>query len=489
MEKHGIFIRGGTVVNSDDMFEADVYIKDGKIDRVGQYFNPPSDSIVIDASNKYIMPGGIDPHTHFQLPFMGTSTADDFYQGTVAALAGGTTMIIDFALGPKGQSLVESYKQWRGWADPKVCCDYGLHVGVTWWDETVEQEMEDLVRNYGVNSFKMFMAYKGIFMLNDSELCETFRRCRELGSLAMVHAENGSIIDLNQKNLLAAGITGPEGHEQSRPEEVEAEAVHRAVVMAKQINCPLYVVHVMSKSAAEEIANGRQQDVVLFGETLVCALATDGRNYYNKCWVHAAAHVLSPPINIDPSTPSHLLDRLVKGDLQLVGSDNCTFTNEQKTLGKDDFTKIPNGVNGVEDRMSVTWEKAVHSGKMEPSQFVAITSTNAAKIFNVFPQKGHIAVGSDADVVIWDPNRERVISSKTDHHAHDFNVFEGMKVHGVPVQVICRGRLVVDDGKVLAVRGSGQFIPCKPCGEFIYKPVQEIEKKHVYKKIERSSTN
>jgi len=349
----------------------------------------------------------------------------------------------------------------------------------------VKEEMSILTKEKGVNSFKMFMAYKGDWMISDEDMLNVFQAGKDLGALGLVHAENGDAIDVLSKKLIGLGITGPEGHEQSRPEELEEEATNRAITLADQVNSPVYIVHVNSKKAAQIIAKKRQEGSICFGEAIAAGLGTDGTHHYNKCWRHAAGHVMSPPLRTDPSTPGYLMDMLASGNLQTTGSDNCTFNSTQKALGKDDFTKIPNGVNGVEDRMSVIWEKGVETGKLDPCEFVAITSTNAAKIFNIYPRKGRIAVGSDADIVIWDPNLTRTISAKTHHQAVDFNIFEGMVCHGVPLYVITNGRVAVDEGDVKVTQGVGRFVPTPPYSPYIYMKVPERERVRKPKAVDR----
>ncbi|XP_078711288.1 dihydropyrimidinase-like [Lampetra fluviatilis] len=481
-----VVVQGGRVVNAEHSEQADVLIEGGVVRAVGPALRVPPGARLVPAHGRLVLPGGIDPHTHMELPFMGTRAVDDFYHGTRAALAGGTTMIVDFVLGARGISLLDAFCTWRGWADPNVCCDYSLHVGVTWWSEQVSEEMGVLVRSEGVNSFKAFMAYREAFMLRDPELFSVFRRCKELGAIAQVHAENGDLIAEGEKEMLERGITGPEGHELCRPEVVEAEATNRAITIAGRARCPLYVVHVMSKAAADVIARARRAGQVVFGEPIAAGLGTDGTHYWHRDWRHAAAYVMGPPLRPDPTTPGYLMDLLANDDLSTTGTDNCTFNACQKAMGKDDFTKIPNGVNGVEDRMSVIWERGVHSGKMDENRFVAVTSTNAAKIFNLHPRKGRIAPGCDADLVVWDPNATRTISARTHHQAVDFNIFEGMECHGVADVTISRGR-VVWEGGVLApdLRGTGRYVPRAAFPDYAYQRIRAQDQVNQPRAVER----
>ncbi|VDO06640.1 unnamed protein product [Rodentolepis nana] len=466
-----LLLKGGTVVNDDRMFSADVYIEDGIIRQVGSNLTIPGGVRMIDVRGKMVIPGGIDTHTHMEMPFMGTYSADDFYTGTRAALAGGTTMIMDFVCPKRGSSILDAYEHYRQNADKKVCCDYALHVIVPHFDKKVADEMEILTKEKGVNSFKSFLAYPDVFMLEDDQLYDFFVRCRDLGAIAQVHAENGKLIARKQEDVVNRGVFGPEGHSYSRPEQCEIEATGRAITLADSVNCPLYVVHVMSAGAAQKICDARQEGILVIGEAIAAGLGTNSSHYFNKCWRHAAGYVMSPPLR-SSGTETELMKALSNGHLECTGTDHCVFKADQKALGKDDFRKIPNGVNGVEDRMSVIWEKGVNSGIIDPCKFVAITSTNAAKIFNIYPRKGRIDVGCDADIVVWDPQATRTISASSHHQNVDFNIFEGMVCHGVPQIVITNGHVVVEeDGSLKVSQGSGRFVPTPSFSPYVYSKV------------------
>ncbi len=451
-----ILIRGGTVVNADHSFRADVLTQDGKIAAIGESLEAPAGAEVIDAGGAYVLPGGIDPHTHMELPFMGTVASEDFYSGTTAGMVGGTTMIIDFVIPSPKQDVMEAYRTWRGWAE-KAAGDYSFHVAITWWDETVKAAMETLTTECGVNSFKHFMAYKGAIMCDDEVLVNSFTRARELGAICTVHAENGELVFHLQNEILKRGITGPEGHPLSRPPEVEGEAANRAIRVAQVLDVPLYIVHNSCIESLQAITRARNEGQRVFGEVLAGHLLVNDEVYRHPDWDYAAAHVMSPPFR--PKEHQEALWRgLQAGMLQTTATDHCCFCAPQKRMGHNNFTQIPNGTGGVEDRMHVLWHHGVNSGRLTMNEFVAITSTNAAKIFNIYPRKGSISVGADADIAIWDPEKERTISKDTHHQNVDFNIFEGMTVKGINTVTISQGKVVYQDGDVRTVKGAGRYV-------------------------------
>ncbi len=457
-----VLIRGGTVVNADRQFRADVLCTGGTIAAVGENLQAPAGAQVVDAGGQYVMPGGIDPHTHMQLPFMGTVAVDDFFTGTAAGLAGGTTSIIDFVIPDPKQSLMEAFKMWRGWAE-KSAADYGFHVAVTWWDESVRRDMGTLVHDEGVNSFKHFMAYKNAIMCDDETLVNSFRRALELGAMPTVHAENGELVFLLQQEVAKMGITGPEGHPLSRPPMVEGEAANRAIAIADVLGVPIYVVHVSCIESAEAIARARARGQRVYGEVLAGHLVVDDSVYRNPDFTAAAAHVMSPPFR--PKTHQEFLWRgLQAGSLHTTATDHCVFCAEQKAAGKENFAKIPNGCGGIEERLAVIWDAGVNTGRLTPSEFVAITSANTARIFNLYPQKGSISAGADADLVVWDPQGHKTISVKTQHSKVDFNIFEGRQVMGVPTTTISQSRVVYSNGELRAVQGAGRYLKRPPFG-------------------------
>ena len=450
-------IRGGTIVTADQTYKGDVLIEKGKIIEIG---NNLSGDETLDATGCYVMPGGIDPHTHLEMPFMGTYSADDFDSGTRAAVAGGTTMLIDFCIPGPGQSLIDAIKRWDN-KSSRANCDYSFHIASTWWGEQVFDEMDTVVNKHGINTFKHFLAYKGSLMVEDDELFASFQRCAALGALPMVHAENGNVVAMMQEKLLAEGKTGPEFHEPSRPAEVEGEATNRAIMIADMAGVPLYVVHTSCEPAHEAIRRARQNGMRVYGEPLIQFLTLDASEYANPDWDHAAGRVMSPPFR-DKKHQDSLWAGLQAGSLQVVATDHCTFTKKQKRAGLENFTKIPNGTGGLEDRLPMLWTHGVVTGRLTMNEFVAVTSTNAAKILNMYPQKGAIQVGSDADIVVWDPKREKTITADDQQSVIDYNVFEGKHVTGLPRFTLSRGKVVVVENEMKTQEGHGEFVARKP---------------------------
>jgi dihydropyrimidinase len=455
-----VLIKGGTVVNAEQSIRADVLCDSGIISAVGEGLDAPMGAQIIDAGGQYVMPGGIDPHTHMQLPFMGTVASDDFETGTAAGLVGGTTMIIDFVIPAPQQDIMEAYQQWREWAEKSVA-DYTFHVAITWWDDTVHAAMETLVRDHGINSFKHFMAYKGAIMADDETLVNSFTRAVELGAIVTVHAENGDLVYRLQQAIYDKGITGPEGHPLSRPPECEGEAANRAIRIAEVLNVPIYVVHNSCRQSLEAITRARNEGQRVFGEVLAGHLLIDESVYRDKDFEVAAAHVMSPPFRAKEHQEA-LWRGLQAGNLQTTATDHCCFCADQKAAGKDDFRLIPNGTGGIENRLEVLWHHGVSSGRLTMNEFVRGTSTNAAQIFNIYPRKGCIAAGADADIVVWDPEATKTISAKTHHQKVDYNIFEGMTVKGGASHTISQGNVVYADGKLDVERGAGRYVERPP---------------------------
>ena len=450
-------IKGGTIVTADLTYKADVKIDGGKIIEIGP--NLFGDT-TLDAAGCYVMPGGIDPHVHLEMPFMGTYSSDDFESGTRAALAGGTTMVVDFCLPEPGQSLLDALKRWDNKAT-RANCDYSFHMSVTWWGEQVFNEMKAVVSHHGINTFKHFMAYKGALMVNDDEMFASFQRCAELGALPLVHAENGDVVAAMQAKLMDEGNNGPEAHAYSRPASVEGEATNRAIIIADMAGVPLYVVHTSCEQAHEAIRRARQNGMRVYGEPLIQHLTLDESEYFNKDWDHSARRVMSPPFRNKQHQDS-LWAGLASGSLQVVATDHCAFTTEQKRTGVGDFRKIPNGTGGLEDRLPMLWTYGVATGRITMNEFVAVTSTNIAKILNIYPRKGAILVGADADIVVWDPKRSKTITARSQQSAIDYNVFEGKEVTGLPRYTLTRGVVAIEDGAVKTQEGHGQFVKREP---------------------------
>ena len=459
-----ILIRGGTVVTAEQTFRADVLCDGGTIHSIGDGLDAPKSAEIVDAGGQYVMPGGIDPHTHMQLPFMGTVASEDFYSGTAAVLAGGTTMIIDFVIPNPQQNIMDAYRQWREWAEKSVA-DYSFHVAITWWDDTVSADMETLVRDHGVNSFKHFMAYKGAIMADDEILVNSFSRAIELGAIVTCHAENGELVYRLQQKIFEMGITGPEGHPLSRPPAVEGEAANRAIRIAEVLGVPIYLVHNSCGQSLQAITRARNEGQRVYGEVLAGHMLIDDSVYRDPDFGAAAAHVMSPPFRSRENQEA-LWNGLQSGNLQTTATDHCCFCAEQKAAGKDDFRLIPNGTAGIENRMEVLWHHGVSSGRLTMNEYVAVTSANAAKIFNIYPRKGSISVGADADIVVWDPAASKTISAKTHHQNIDFNIFEGMTVTGCASHTLSQGKVVYAGGELAVERGAGNYVERPPFASY-----------------------
>ena len=450
-----LLIKGGTIVTATDQYVGDVLVEDERITTIGTALTMQADR-TIDATGKYVLPGGIDVHTHLDMPFGGTNSADDFATGTIAAAFGGTTSIVDFAIQYKGQTLHHAWETWMKKAEGKAAIDYGFHMIITDISDQVEGEMDALVRQ-GVTSFKLFMAYPGVFMLDDASIFRALLRTGKNGGTICMHAENGGVIDVLVKKALAEGKTAPKYHALTRPARAEAEATHRAIALAEIADVPIYIVHLSAAEALEMVTEARDRGLPAFAETCPQYLFLSYDNYEEPGF-EGAKYVMSPPLR-----PKETQERLWRGlafnDLQAISTDHCPFCmKEQKGLGKGDFSKIPNGAPGIETRMSLVYDGGVRTGRISLNRFVELTSTSPAKIFGLFPRKGTIAPGSDADIVVFDPEKRVRLSARTLHMKVDYNPYEGREVVGATDTVISRGRVVIDGGKFVGRAGSGSFI-------------------------------
>ncbi len=463
---HKTLLRGGTLITASDMFAADLLIAGERIAAIGRDLVAP-DAQVLDVRGKFILPGGVDPHVHLDLPMFGTVSSDDHYTGTKAAAFGGTTTVLDFV--PLDHpTLTASVQAWKAKADPKVAVDYGLHMNITRWDDAIRDEMARLPE-MGITSIKVFMAYNGRLRLQDGEIFQALRRARELGLLTMLHAENGDVIEVLVEEALAQGHTEPVWHARTRPAWGAVEAALRGAALAQQAQAPLYIVHMNTAGEVDVLRYAREKGLPVMGETCPQYLFFTEEHLARP---DGAKWICSPPMRT-PADNAGLWRGLELGVLQTVGTDHCPFFFDGtrpieyegqpvaipgKELGKDDFTKIPNGVPGVGDRLPVLWTKGVVEGRLTPQQFVALTATNPAKIFGLYPRKGVLAPGADADVVVWDPDLQVTYGVQVAQHRTDYNLYEGWELTGFPVQVFLRGRLIVDHGEWLGQAGQGRYL-------------------------------
>jgi dihydropyrimidinase len=448
-------IRNGRIITAVDDYEADILIDGETISVIGRALSMEADR-TIDAKGRFVIPGGIDPHTHMDLPFGGTSSSDDFRTGTIAAAHGGTTTIIDFAVQSKGQALREALDVWHSKAEGKAAVDYGFHMICTDLPDERLKEMKRLI-DEGVSSFKLFMAYPGVFLVDDGTIFKAMQFAGQAGGLICMHAENGMVIDVMVKQALAAGKTAPKYHALTRPTLAEGEGASRAIAIAEMADSPVYIVHLSCNDALEKVVAARDRGIPAYAETCPQYLFLDYSDY-ERPGFEGAKYVMTPPLR-----PKENQEKLWRGlqynDLQVISTDHCPFCfKEQKELGRDDFSKIPNGGPGVEHRVSLIYNGGVRTGRISVNRWVEICSTSPAKIFGLFPKKGTIAVGSDADIVIFDPNEEMTISAKTHHMNVDYSAYEGLKVTGVSKTVLSRGTVVIDEGNFVGRDGAGRFL-------------------------------
>jgi dihydropyrimidinase len=458
-----ILIKGGRVITAADDYVGDVFVEDERISLIGESLDVDADR-VIDARGKYVLPGLVDPHTHLDMPFGGTVTIDDVESGQTSAAFGGTTCHVDFVIQPQGSTFGAALDEWKSKADGKQVIDMGYHMAITDLDEGGSLEELASLPEQGVTSYKLFMAYKGALMVSDETLFRAMEVAADSGALVMVHAENGDLIDVLVKEALAAGNTDPLYHALTRPPEAEGEATNRAIQLAHVAGAPLYVVHVTCKEAVDPIALARENGWNVWGETCT-------QYFFNslddiaKPNFEGAKYVYSPPVR-DKSNWDVLWNAVRTDSLSAISTDHCAFLwDGQKTMGKDDFSKIPNGGPGLENRLHMIHEFGARAGRITLNRMVELLSTNPAKLFGLYPRKGTVAVGSDADIVVFDPNRKHMISAKTHHSKTDYNLYEGIEVTGTPEIVLLRGNVLVENDELVATPGIGQFVKRAKFGE------------------------
>lgn len=450
-------VRNGTLVTALDTVAADVLIEDGVVAAIGRAL--PADNVdrVYDATGKYVIPGGVDVHTHMEMPFGGTVSADTFETGTTAAAWGGTSTIVDFAIQPDGTSLPATLEQWWKKADGNAVVDYAFHMVIREWNDQIPADMDQLVKREGVTSFKIFMAYPGALMLDDASLFKAFQQSATNGGLICVHAENGGAIDVLVRQALAAGNVGSKYHMLTRPTTAEAEATHRAIRLAEMAGAPVYFVHLSAADALEQVRAARDRSLPVHAETCPHYLFLD-KSEYDRPGFEGAKYVMTPPLRAK-SDQDALWKGLAGNDLQVISTDHCPFCFKgQKELGANDFSLIPNGAPGVESRLSLIYDGGVRGGRISLNRFVDLVATAPARMMGLYPKKGTIAVGSDADIVIFDPNATLTLSAATHHSAVDYTLFEGREVTGVPTTVLVRGEPVLVDRQFVGKPGNGQFL-------------------------------
>jgi dihydropyrimidinase len=448
-------VRNGRIVTASESYEADLYVDGGRVTLVGQGLSLPADA-VIDASGCLVLPGGIDAHTHLDMPAGDITSADDFETGTRAAAFGGTTTVVDFATPEPGESLLSAFETWMRKAEGRASVDYGFHMAVREVEDTTLAEMTRLTREEGVTSFKLYLAYPGVLQVDDASFFRALLGARECGALTLVHAENGGVIGVLVKRARARGETAPRHHPLTRPPETEAEATARAISMATVAGAPLYVVHLSCAAALAHVTTARDRGLPVFAETCPQYLFLSVAEY-DRPGFEGAKYVMSPPLR-EPADQEALWRGLAAGDLQVVATDHCPFTLADKERGRLDFSRIPNGAPGIETRMMLLWDGGVRAGRIDARRFVELTATGPARVFGLWPSKGTIAVGADADLVVWDPERETTLSVETLHMRVDYNPYEGRVVRGGPRVVMSRGEVIVDHGEWKGRPGRGRFL-------------------------------